>query len=153
MKAPVHTPTLFLDFDGVLNHHAWLLANGSGADERQLDPACVARLSTIVTLTGCDVVVSSCWRILHPTGELQQILRNASYTGRLHGRTPSSASGVRGEEIQAWLDARGNRRPICILDDSADMAHLMPFLVRTSSERGLLDEHVDRAVKMLGGSR
>jgi hypothetical protein len=61
----------------------------------------------------------------------------------------------RGHEIQAWLDARARRQTIesfVILDDSADMAHLLPRLVRTPFATGLGDEHVDQAVAMLGGA-
>lgn len=56
----------------------------------------------------------------------------------------------RGHEIQAWLDAHPERERFAIVDDSDDMAHLKAWLVRTDHEHGLLDEHCERLVAMLG---
>jgi hypothetical protein len=40
-------------------------------------------------------------------------------------------------------------RSIVIIDDSADMVHLTPWLVRTTYLTGLQPEHVDQALKVL----
>jgi len=58
---------VFLDFDGVLNHAAWLEKLFlKGIDEwspgMSFDRECVARLNRIIDETGALVVVSSSWR-------------------------------------------------------------------------------------------
>jgi hypothetical protein len=40
-----------------------------------------------------------------------------------------------------------------ILDDDADMEHLLPRLVQTSMDDGLQDRHVEKAVEILNRSR
>ena len=56
----------------------------------------------------------------------------------------------RGHEIQTWRD----RSPITsesfvIIDDASEMAHLLPWLVRTDSELGLTAGDADNAVALL----
>jgi hypothetical protein len=65
----------------------------------------------------------------------------------------------RGREIQRWfLDTDlifdSNDRPYrynyCIVDDDSDMLpEQLPYFVQTDNQHGLLDEHVDRIVKIL----
>lgn len=76
----------------------------------------------------------------------------------------------RGVEIQAWLDEpavwtgtgfidggplspprRNLIKRFAIVDDSDNMGHLKPYLVRTTWQEGLQDEHVGLLIKMLGG--
>ncbi len=160
---------LFLDCDGVLNHRTWLIQlhrrrqagdaaalEGGLTGAAAIDPACVARLNAIVQRSRCDVVLSSTWRYVHTPGAMSRILRSLGYSGRIISSTPKAGecSGIgpdRGHQIQAWLDERSDS-PICILDDNSDMAHLARRLVQTDHETGLLDEHVERAVAMLGGA-
>jgi len=65
---------LFLDFDGVLNHHRWFsdfLARegreplfGGDDDVDHFDPACVERVNRICRETGAVICISSAWRLL-----------------------------------------------------------------------------------------
>jgi hypothetical protein len=60
---------------------------------------------------------------------------------------------VRGEEIQQWMGANGVKpEDIAILDDDSDMGDLTPRLVQTTFQYGLLDEHVEWAIRLLKGS-
>jgi HAD domain in Swiss Army Knife RNA repair proteins len=56
---------------------------------------------------------------------------------------------VRGIAIQAWLDERyerfGDVSRFVILDDNADMAHLIPHLVQSTLDVGLTLDHVGAA--------
>ena len=146
---------LMLDFDGVLNSRAYLYQRGvrlrceSDSATSDIDPKAVSRLNEIVERTGCDVVISSSWRYGNTTPELEGMLRQRGYRHTVLDSTPRSFDEIRGHEIQAWLNDNGNPSPICILDDCADMAHLMPFLVKTDMATGLQDEHVERAAAML----
>ncbi len=146
---------IFLDFDGVLNSMDWLrtFPRGEGPQYEQVDDRAVALLNKIVEQTGAMVVVSSTWRIGRklPRTELQEILNKHGFKGIVMDVTPRSAHGVRGREIQEWLSAQSRYQieSFVIIDDSSDMAHLMPKLVRTTNDTGLTQEHVDLAVAML----
>jgi hypothetical protein len=160
---------LFLDFDGVLNSHRFMLASGRPVapveiveDEGVLglDAEAVARLNRIVERTGAEVVVTSTWRKSRSVPDLQRVLDAEGFQGKVRGKTPDCVlvglavpkHGVRGDEIQSWLsDAPRYGIEVgsfVILDDDADMSHLAHRLVKTTMARGLLDEHVDRVVEM-----
>lgn len=146
---------LFLDMDGVVNSAAWFEKMACDALSRRpidhmIDPACVARLNRLLGLSGAEVVLSSAWRIVHGVVETNAALQVHGFTGRIIGQTPKYLAD-RGTEIQAWLTANGrDAESLVILDDSSDMAHLMPCLVRTSWSVGLTDADVDRALVMFG---
>jgi len=157
---------LFLDIDGVLNSAAWLYASDRPEGMEFLgnehlmvsNPAAVARLNLILSKSGAEVVISSSWRHGFDPGRMQDILDRAGFSGKVIGATPTwmGNGNVRGDEIQAWLDDNGGRGkatenygwpdPFVILDDDADMAHLLPKLVHTTWAHGLLDEHVEAAL-------
>ena len=156
---------VFLDFDGVCNSTVYMrsLPESERSGVVGLDPAAVARVNRIVAgAGGASVVVSSSWRHGRSIAQLAQILRDASFDGHVRGATPEwlrkspgglYAAEARGQEIQAWLDGAPRYgievEQFVILDDDSDMAHLADRLVKTSFETGLLDEHVERAVRML----
>ncbi len=156
---------VFLDIDGVLNCHSYLagLAARVGAydrnDHEMIDSVAVERLNRIVERAGAKVVVSSSWRWAHTLQVIARMLALRGFRGEAVGATPHQgkmpsglwAGEVRGHEIQAWLDAHPAVERFTILDDSTDMAHLAPYLVRTYFETGLQDEHVEQAVAMLLG--
>jgi len=153
---------VFLDFDGVLNSHAFMLAKPSGVVG--LDPVAVKRVNRLLQATGAEVVVSSTWRHGRSLAQLRDVLAERGFVGNVRGTTPQQpftigSSGiietakVRGQEIQAWLDAAPNYgldiESFVIIDDDSDMAHLMDRLVKTSSVNGLVDTDVDLAIEML----
>lgn len=165
-------PLLFLDFDGVLNNRATFepprrsLPHGA----HMIEPSHVARVQRIVDATGADVVVSSSWRHGTSVEALTALLRSRGARFVCRDKTPEYgemlASGivlgsVRGDEIQTWLDDNGGRgaafphggwhAPIAILDDEPEreFRHLSGYLVRTTFEHGLADEHIERAIGML----
>lgn len=161
---------VFLDFDGVLNHVEWYRVRGpspgfdgpwTAAHVRWcFDPATAPRVNRL-TAAGARIVVSSTWR-KGGLEEMRAILRLLGVTGDVIDITPdmSVKSGSiyvnyarnRGAEIQAWLDANGNPGPIVILDDCDDMGPLLDRLVQTDDRTGLLDEHIERALAMLGAA-
>ena len=122
-----------------------------------LDPVSIARLNEIVRRTGAKVVISSSWRIGGGHEPVAAILGRAGFVGEVIDATPVTialAPGIeheRGHEIAAWMSERQIDRFV-ILDDCDDMAHLRSRLVQTSWSEGLLDEHVERTVTLLGGT-
>ena len=164
---------LFLDIDGVLNSHDWWMrrpkqdppirtGEHTRISEHQLDPVAVERLNRVIARTGAVICVSSTWRIGSEEHwrDTRFRLRHRDLKARIVGRTPNLSGRIpggllysavrRGLEIQAWLDKNPQVTRIAIVDDDSDMAHLMDRLVKTSMELGLLDEHVERLVAMLG---
>ena len=145
---------IFLDFDGVLRSRDSL-------DGDSFDPAAIARLTAIVRRTGALVVISSSRRIGRTVEDLRRVLASAGfpYPQRVVDKTSTRGAGplgerrARGHQIQRWLDSHPGVRDFAILDDDADVAHLVDRLVRTNGDEGLQDEHVERVVEMLGGDR
>lgn len=147
--------TLMLDIDGVLNSATWFAKMQSDALDRypisnMIDPECVARLNTLIDLSGADVVISSSWRIVHPLGEIYHALKAKGFTGKIIGRTPKYMP-PRGREIQEFMTGAGRDCDhLVILDDNSSMAHLTPRLVLTSWGVGLTDADVRRALELFG---
>jgi hypothetical protein len=141
---------VFLDFDGVLvTRHL--------CNRQQADPNCVAVLNSILEATRSHIVLSSDWRLDYSLDSLLYVLRDWQIDSNLVlGVTPRLPdTNARGIEIQAWLDERDERygdvRSFVILDDHDDMAHLRPFLVRSTLDVGLTKELGEEAVKVLRG--
>lgn len=154
---------IFLDIDGVLNSRTFIqatqwdrgdeglpLTDDRVSWERQLDPAAVARLIRIVERTDAKIVVSSSWRHALPVSQIDRILRRMGLPHCIVGRTDDMPHGCRGDEIAAWMATAQRPCSFVILDDDADMAPVADRLVQTTFDLGLQDEHVERAVAMLG---
>jgi hypothetical protein len=149
---------VFLDFDGVLNSHAFTMRKPC-AGVIGLDSDAVALLNDLLARTGAMVVVTSVWRLTRSRTELCDELLEVGFLGMVLDKTPHLNSRPRGAEIQRWLDGyaatwRGEEDPVesmVILDDDSDMAHLAHCLVKTDITVGLTAANVERAVKMLEG--
>lgn len=120
-------------------------------DIRQLDKAAIERLNEIIRQTGAKIVVSSTWRMWYRAPGLQLLLSSFGLHGDVIDRTVLSPSRYRAHEIQAWLNETKLKIEsfVAIDDDSADMVEVKDRLVKTQSESGLLDEHIERAVEIL----
>lgn len=149
---------IFLDFDGVLNSREYMKSrpaeHADFDDIDDVDPDAVARVQRIVDATDARIVISSTWRLLHELDELRDILKARGLTtGKVVAATPALHDKDRGDEIQRWLDMASifTRRPegIVILDDDSDMGGLLPWLVKTTFDKGLTDYHVTKAIEML----
>lgn len=149
---------VFLDFDGVLNSRALVERAAAphvpGLD--LIDEDAVARLEQLCVDSGAGVVVSSTWRLTFDCSTLEAMLRAKGLaTTAILDMTPVIPhKRGRGSEIQLWLDTAQHGRGwsiegMVILDDEADMLHLTPWLVQSSFETGLTDEHLALAKSML----
>ncbi|MDC3959881.1 HAD domain-containing protein [Polyangium jinanense] len=151
---------VFLDFDGVLNHYLMLLNEPSEQRKRFSQPA-VERLNAIVKRTGARVVVSSSWREWNSVDALRTLLAEEGFVGEvldhtpiLHPRTarlPDPNPGqTRCMEIMQWIDARPERPESFVALDDLDLEWLAAYHVKTESDTGLLDAHVEMAIDILG---
>jgi hypothetical protein len=134
---------IFLDIDGVLAPIREFDRYGD------LEPACVDVLNEIVEQSGAAVVVSSSLRYGKTIDELQQMLDDVGFRGRVVDVTPTHLRGCdRGDEIAAWLDDHRVGGWV-ILDDHRDMGALLDRLVQTNPTRGLEAAHVAQALARL----
>jgi hypothetical protein len=148
---------LFLDLDGVVNSHDWFRRRVMEQPignyfERQIDPQAIVLLNEIIEATGVKVVISSTWRKNYTLQELRAGLSSRGFSGEIIGVTGEDLSAIRGREIQKWLDDNkdyGIERFVIVDDDSDFLASQLPFFVKTSFDRGLLDEHVLRVIRIL----
>ena len=141
-------PIIFLDIDGVLNSQEFVDLLGDQWNMEQVDRKAVERLNRIVEATGADVVISSTWRIVLHLDFIESVINDAGGKVTIVDKTPR-LGGPRGYEIQKWLDENPGHDRFVILDDCEDMVHLWPHLVETTWDLGLLDEHVEQAIKVI----
>jgi len=169
---------IFLDMDGVLNSVAFFDANpgrnpgtnpivdttsvGDSWWTSMVDAEAVARLNRVIEATGAKIVISSSWRYHCEPEKMQRILEAEGFKGEVIGRTPfhhllpqgiRDLDGSRGQEISVWLTENTHLdiENFVILDDLGPraFAHVAPHLVHTTWGKGLLDEHVAFAIRML----
>jgi hypothetical protein len=157
------SPILFLDIDGVLNSADFLyqvrLKTPQGpivlADQWQLsallDPGAIQVLNQILDASNAEIVVSSTWRLSLSVGDFRKVFQEMGIRGKILGVTPHLSCRPRGEEIHQWLlENRKLGHPFAILDDDSDMGDLAPFLVKTTFEKGLGQEHIQQTLSLLG---
>ena len=140
---------LFLDIDGVLNS-AFVLDEQRRGDA--IDRGMVERINQIVDATGCKIVISSTWRILHPLGQLTTLLRQHGMRDVVIDKTPRLDATYfnRGDEILIWLGSRPDVDSFIAIDDSAgEFDKIRDRLVATTWKYGLQDEHVIKAIALL----
>jgi hypothetical protein len=129
---------IFLDIDGVLNTHKtverWRGCIG-------IDQVLAQRFSRLQQATGACVVLSSTWRL---SRNWKANMHRNGVTGIID-KTPDLRGRIRGEEIQAWLDAHPEVHLYAILDDVRDLLPHQP-LFRTSFFRGGLTEEIAQRV-------
>jgi len=125
---------LFLDIDGVVNNEYTRRKFG---DLITLDPARVALVQRIVQNTGCEIVLSSSWRLFQlGRDEVEsKVCKFADITPFLRARTP------RGYEIKAWLARHPEVEHYAILDDADSILpeHRANFF-QTTWETGLTED-------------
>lgn len=142
-----------MDFDGVLNNRRTKERySKEGEPPRSkigFDPRNVAVFNQFLDAARVEIVVTSTWRYNNSLEELRTALLGAGVTGKLLDKLPPVALASRGKEIQAWLDSHGPVETFVIIDDSADMDHLLPRLARTDMETGMREKHVPGALKIL----
>jgi hypothetical protein len=162
---------VFLDFDGVINSDRYFdrfVASGSllvhlAHEANGIDPEAVERLNAIIDATGAACVLSTSWRHGYPVDRLVEFLRSRGFCGEVIGRTPTSdeidpgewnlletCDQERGLEIAMWLRSHPDVTAYVVLDDCPVGLAAEERRVATEFATGLLDEHVELAIEMLG---
>lgn len=172
-------PTIFLDFDGVLNtdgYYAELMKKGAPTNDRYgalFDPAAVENLRKIVDATHAQIVVSSSWRHLG-LEELQMMWHDRNLPGKVVALTPMNLDdeellntdlsqldvitadmfcSSRGREIQAFFHEAGyvfELPPYVILDDLKDvLPEQEDHFIRIDPIVGITEDDAEKAVEIL----
>lgn len=144
---------IFLDCDGVLNHHKCNFKS----DHFPVDMECVNELNRITDVTKAKIVVSSSWRINKLLDALIKLLKNKGVTGEIIGKTNylwdcDNKHLDRGKEIIQWLGENNIHLCNCIAidDDSFDMKEVKENLIKTDFRNGgLTKELADLAIMKL----
>jgi hypothetical protein len=128
----------------------------------QIDRDAVARVNRLVAATASKIVISSSWRKLFDPPELERILVEHGLIAEIIGATPDGyyepemlevfgplGRIFRGHEIDFWLRKHSEVDRFVILDDGSDMEMHKNRLVQTDCEEGLLDGHVELAIRVM----
>jgi hypothetical protein len=120
---------------------------------------CPVAVSNLTWLLRSDpeikIVVSSTWRSRYSNDNIRWLfVHYPEIFNRVIGRTKklfeeSGSSARRGIEIQEWLDRHRHVRQFCIIDDDADMEHLMKYLVQTDGHHGMQFTDIDKALEIM----
>jgi len=134
---------LFLDIDGVCNSAEYAEARFKKTGKGGLlgiDKKLAEKIRRIIKETGCEVVLSSTWR-LYPNAR-DQVRRDVCgfidvtpnfQAGAQNGRTE------RGYEVQHWLDQHQDVEIYAILDDDSDFLKDQ-WLFKTTFKQGITDQ-------------
>jgi len=145
---------IFLDVDGVLNNGTWAIEMFDKGvrvyhDDILYEPA-LERLKGLVDATGAKIVVSSSWRQI-PSAYANLTAWLEKFGMNIADKTPY-VGGCRGDDITAWFKRNPGEYSYAILDDDDDMDGHMDHLVRTDFDVGLVDEDVEKALRLLTGA-
>ena len=145
------TKVIFLDIDGVLNCHRTAFGLGGIPHEftpegvAQLDAVAIGLIRSIAATAGAGLVLSSTWRLHHTAEEAAQGLGLPIFDC-----TPRFA-GIRGDEIQDWLNRHPEVTDYAIVDDDRDMLpEQMHRLVHTSGFDGFSWANAMRLSQLMG---
>ena len=123
---------LFLDIDGVVNNKR-TKENFEGV--LAIDPAMAALVQRIVQNTGCEIVLSSSWRLFQNIRDEaeRKICKFSDITPILHAS--------RGYEIKVWLTLHPEIEHYAILDDAESiLPEQRANFFQTTWESGLTED-------------
>jgi len=146
---------IFLDIDGVLNSHRTVKAYGRYGflgfkDEYYLDPVAVKMIEHLCQTLDVKVVISSSWRLGAKLEEFKQLFDHYQVKIPVIGFTPSFHDGVRGDEIQFYLDENKDVTHYVILDDDSDMLDSQKeHFVHVDRADGLSSQNLEDCVRIL----
>ncbi len=153
-------PVIFLDFDGVLNteqYQASLATEGKPTKDAWgplFDPRAVANLRKIVEAADARIIISSSWRYSYSLGSLRMMWEVRGLPGEIDGVLACGATYIsRGEEIEYWLEGRGEPAYV-ILDDLDDFSpEQHPHYVETNPIVGITEADARKAISILTNSQ
>jgi hypothetical protein len=107
---------IFLDIDGVLN----VIEQGRDEYGQLFHPHLEDNLREVINKTDAKIVVSSTWR-MSGLDIMKEMWEKRNLPGEVIDITPNLKRGIRGEEIEQWLQGNKNITNYCIIDDNDDI--------------------------------
>jgi hypothetical protein len=152
---------LFLDIDGVLNSSRTATIHGTKPDGtltglgyptnfsirnmRKFDPVAIGLIRQLCYESGCQIVLSSTWRITFTVEESRK-----AFNLPIIDKTPRILFASRGGEIKEWLDTHSNIMKYTIVDDDSDMLESqLPYFVKVDSANGLSYQNYKQLKQLL----
>jgi hypothetical protein len=132
LLSEVLVKVLFLDIDGVVNNKR---TDKKFRNLIAIDPAMAALVQRIVQNTGCEIVLSSSWRLFqNGRDEIERkVCKFADITPILHA--------PRGHEIKVWLTLHPEIQHYAILDDAENiLPEQRANFFQTTWESGLTED-------------
>ena len=130
---------LFLDIDGVLDSVRSAVAldkyphNLSRRSLKKFDWVAIGLVRKLCAECNVEIVLSSVWRHGFSCEDMSKALQLP-----IKYKTGTTRAGVRGVEIQEWLNSHPEVENYAIVDDDSDMLGTQkPHFVQTSFEDGL----------------
>jgi hypothetical protein len=146
---------LLLDVDGVLcTRRSFLAYDKEGGMWFSWDQLACDVIRTCASY-GVMIVVSSTWRKPKNEPELISQLHRYGFTRSMlfmpDWKTPILPSGVRGEEIQAWLDAHPDIKDYKILDDDCILLDDQEkHWIQTDPDGGMTSDNIKKLLNWAG---
>ena len=150
---------IFLDIDGVLNNHRFIMENSylKESEQKLIDEQKMVLLKNIIEATRAKIVLSSSWRDMFDENMSPRTKRASeimalfqAYGLELWSRTQDQSDKML--SIEKWIKSHRSiiDRFIIIDDDFIyDNREMLSRLVRTSYYIGLTEQHVSAAIHML----
>jgi hypothetical protein len=149
---------IFMDIDGVLNNHHFLVESQSC----KIDPACVQRMNRIIRETDARIVLCSAWRyMIHghamTLDGFHYLLRTHGFIGSINGSSQVIVDITcrdedipgRPDQIRAWLNNCIPPGPSYVIIDDLDEVWGDLHIVQPLFDEGLTDEQADLAIMMI----
>lgn len=151
-------PIIFLDFDGVVETIYWdkdekgvYCYNVHKHNHEELNnKQAIGWLNELYARVPYDVVITSTWRMGMSVAKLQHLLIISGFNPdiKVIGKTPVLFQD-RGMEIQKWMDENNYKGQFIIVDDDADMNHLLPQLIQCDTYVGFSLHDFQKALQLL----
>ena len=146
---------IFLDFDGVLNSQDYRDIHGSSG--AGIDKSKLPLLKKLVDSTGAKIVLSTSLRTYWDKDPDKcdyygKIINEtfAKYGLEVYDKTPVLENERREDEILQWIvDNPGIKNYVVIDDGFLSGIHINKYFVQTSDSEGLLEVHIEKAIKIL----
>lgn len=141
---------LFLDVDGVLNNPTIMKAHREQFDDlNALGEEKLTLLKAIVNMTGCEIVLSSTWRMFDDLDSSLGVAFSQHEIPKWIGMTPvlNGRDDRRRDEIQSWLVSNGQDAQVAIVDDDPDAEVSGLFFLRTDPWHGLMEDEAGAIIR------
>ncbi len=161
---------IFLDIDGVLNSQLYAEKHHNKDNESDtsikfpmsmIDPISVSFLNSLVENTGAEIIISSVWRFGRSIEELQNILEQRGFIGKVIGKTRRIEDAVRGDEIRKFIEdnkeligyeSSSEYKDYVIFDDDSDMLLWQQYnFIHVDGYAGLSPNNCYKAKFILNG--